>query len=273
MSSQSSPQSKPSAWWESSLPYKKLKVKDVEFKFSIPNSKALWIAEDAANREPELYDWIDSSLTPNSLFIDVGANFGLYSLYAALKTNCKVVAFEPHFATYYILYRNIVLNNIAEKIALYPMAITNSPNSRTTFRLKDLSAGRALNTLVPTATDPRSISQVEKDIDKLNSTIATNSGMPFYQPVISTSLDAFIDQNNLEYNFKNFENVSLKIDVDGLDFLVLAGALQSLSGISNLIVEYLPDQIKMHSLIPSLVEQYNFNIVQRTDVNLILSRP
>ena len=96
MSSQSSPQSKPLTWWESSLPYQKLKVKDVEFNFSIPNSKALWVAKDAANREPELYEWIDTCLTCNSLFIDVGANFGLYSIYAALKTNCKVVNIDQH---------------------------------------------------------------------------------------------------------------------------------------------------------------------------------
>ena len=94
----------------------------------------------------------------------------------------------------------------------------------------------------------------------------------FYQPVITTSLDAFLGQNNDCYDFTMYKNIALKIDVDGLDFLVLAGAMQSLSGITDIIVEYMPNQVEMHSLIPCLTKKYGFKVVQQTDVNLILSR-
>ena len=104
-------------YWESALPSRRLKVNNTEFYFSIPNDKAIWIANDVANREPEVYRWIDSCLNKKSLFIDVGANFGLYSLYAALKSQCQVLAFEPHFASYYVLSRNIILNNLSDKIS------------------------------------------------------------------------------------------------------------------------------------------------------------
>lgn len=124
------------------------------------------------------------------------------------------------------------------------MVIIDSPSSRTVFRLKDLPAGKALNTLASTSSDDNNTSQVEKDIDKLSSTFGTNLEKPFYKSVISTSLDDFLDQNNLEYNFKNFGNISLKIDVDGLDFLVLAGALQSLSGISILLLSICPKKLR-----------------------------
>ena len=87
----SNPNSKGLIPWESALPSRKLRVNDTEFSFSIPNSKALWVAKDAANREPEVYSWIDSCLIEKSLFIDVGANFGLYSLYAAVKAQCRVL--------------------------------------------------------------------------------------------------------------------------------------------------------------------------------------
>ena len=105
--------------------FKKLKVNNTEFSFSIPNDKALWVAKDVANRGPEVYAWIDLCLDNKSLFIDVGANFGLYSLYAALNSQCRVLAFEPHFASYYILSRNIILNNLSDKISLYPLAVAN----------------------------------------------------------------------------------------------------------------------------------------------------
>ena len=111
--SPSSENPKPKArYWESILPCVKLKVNNTEFSFSIPNDKAMWVADDVANREPEVYRWIDSCLDEKSLFIDVGANFGLFSLYAALKARCRVLAFEPHFASYYVLSRNIILNNL-----------------------------------------------------------------------------------------------------------------------------------------------------------------
>ena len=95
-----------------------MKVNNTEFSFSIPNDKALWVAKDVANREPEVYAWIDLCLDKKSLFIDVAANFRLYSLYAALNSQCQVLAFEPHFASNYILSRNIVLNNLSDKINL-----------------------------------------------------------------------------------------------------------------------------------------------------------
>lgn len=270
-SSSVNPNAKVQSYWESLLPSVKLKVNHTELTFSIPNDKALWIARDAANREPEVYSWIDMCLDEKSLFIDVGANFGLYSLYAALKAQCRVLAFEPQFASYYILSRNIILNDLSDKISLYPLAIANSPTSKSVFSLHDITAGKALNTLMPRL-DSQTNTQLDQDINGLSANVYTTLQKPFYQPVVTTSLDAFLAQNNDSYDFKLYENIALKIDIDGLDFLVLAGAMQSLSGINNIIVEYTPKQVEMHSLIPGLTKQYGFKIIQQTDINLILSR-
>ena len=269
--SSDNPNSKVLSYWESALPSRQLKINNTEFSFSIPNDKSQWVAKDAANREPEVYRWIDSCLDEKSLFIDVGANFGLYSLYAACKAQCRVLAFEPHFASYYILSRNIILNNLSDKISLYPLAVANSPTSKSVFSLHDTTAGKALNTLMPKL-DLHSKARIDKDIKDLAANVYTTLRKPFYQPVVTTSLDVFLAQNNDSYNFKMYKNVALKIDIDGLDFLVLAGAMQSLAGINDIIVEYLPNQIEMHSLIPGLTKQYGFKIVQQTDINLIMSR-
>jgi FkbM family methyltransferase len=47
----------------------------------------------------------------NDLFIDIGANYGLFSLYAAIrKPQADIIAFEPNPAIYGALLENIALN-------------------------------------------------------------------------------------------------------------------------------------------------------------------
>ena len=71
--------------WEEQLPIAKVKIRETVLKFSIPNQKALFVAKQISSREPEVYDWIDAEVDSNSLFIDVGANFGQFALYSSLK--------------------------------------------------------------------------------------------------------------------------------------------------------------------------------------------
>ena len=47
------------------------------------------------DKEPEIIRWIDQFLQGDTL-LDVGANIGLYSLYAS-KSGCNVVSIEPDF--------------------------------------------------------------------------------------------------------------------------------------------------------------------------------
>ncbi len=258
--------------WEESLPYARLNIRDVKINFSLPNGKAIFVAENAVNRETEVYSWIEDYLDQESLLLDVGANLGLYSLYAALLKSCRVLAFEPQFASYYILYRNIIMNKMAAKITPYPLAITNSPSMNQQFRLNTYAAGKALNTITQSSSSAEhDKSSVFSDIDAL---YAHNLGLQslderfnFYQPIISTSLDAFLAQQSLDN-----KPIYLKIDVDGLDFLVLTGALNSLPQIQSIIIEYLPSSISLHKLIPPLLNEYGFTVCKKTDINLILKR-
>ena len=64
----------------------KVTHKDVKLNLSIPNRKTRYRAKTFSTKEPETLDWIDS-FEKNSVFWDVGANIGLYSLYAAKKNH------------------------------------------------------------------------------------------------------------------------------------------------------------------------------------------
>jgi FkbM family methyltransferase len=74
--------------------------------FYCPGEGPLFRAETMLTKEPETIEWIDSFEEP-SVFWDIGANIGIYSLYAALKPDVKVLAFEPSAFNYHILNRNM----------------------------------------------------------------------------------------------------------------------------------------------------------------------
>jgi FkbM family methyltransferase len=48
----------------------------------------------------------------NAVIVDVGAQTGLYTLYAKYLPNCKFYAFEPFEDSYYELVKNIEINNL-----------------------------------------------------------------------------------------------------------------------------------------------------------------
>lgn len=61
-------------------------------------------------KDPEIPEWIDS-FEHNSKFLDIGANIGTISLYAA-KKGIETVAIEPNFVNFNELNKNILLNNL-----------------------------------------------------------------------------------------------------------------------------------------------------------------
>lgn len=62
-------------------------------------------------KQPATIAWIDS-FRPDSVFWDVGANVGVYTLYAALRGGVKVVAFEPAAVNYFLLAANCEVNRL-----------------------------------------------------------------------------------------------------------------------------------------------------------------
>ena len=139
------------------------------------------------------------------------------------------------------------------------------------LQLHHMSAGKALNTLAINTNLSNNL-QIDQDITKISEGIFTSLDQPFSQPVISVSIDSFIEAALDESRVNQYDNIALKVDVDGLDFLVLTGALNSLRMINKIIIEYLPAQVSMHKLIPFLTKQYGFTVVHRTQENLILER-
>ena len=73
-------------------------------------------------KEPDTIQWIDE-FPEQTVFWDVGANVGVYSLYAATKPGVSVLSFEPLAANFHVLSRNIELNDFGHCVRAYCVAL------------------------------------------------------------------------------------------------------------------------------------------------------
>ena len=68
------------------------------------------------------------------LFLDVGANNGLYSVLAGITTpSTKIVAFEPYPPVLEILKINVRANCLSDRIGIYPIALGDSKGLATLY--------------------------------------------------------------------------------------------------------------------------------------------
>ena len=87
------------------------RVRDLEIQVRVGSLLELWRCKTYASKEPETLDWIDS-FAPGEVLFDVGANIGLYTLYAAAR-GITVHGFEPEAQNFASLAFNLLQNRFA----------------------------------------------------------------------------------------------------------------------------------------------------------------
>jgi FkbM family methyltransferase len=94
-------------------------------------------------------DFVRRLLAPGDVFVDGGANVGLFTLVAAAQVGRtgNVLAFEPGRAVRLRLLENIVLNGLSQ-VEVLPLALSSQPG-QASFRVFDIG-GAGLNHLGPT---------------------------------------------------------------------------------------------------------------------------
>lgn len=75
-----------------------------------------------------LHEYEDMALTlhllrPEDLFVDVGANVGSYTVIAGGAVGARCISFEPSPHAYARLRDNVLLNDLAERVALHQVAL------------------------------------------------------------------------------------------------------------------------------------------------------
>ena len=179
--------------------------------FDCPNAICLDRARTVLTKEPGTITWIDG-FAPGEVFWDVGANVGVDSLSAAVMRDVTVLAFEPSAANYHVLNRNIVANGLDRQVRALCVALDR------TLRLADLNmrseeAGSARHTFGE-AVDFRG-----------------RFDPAFLQASLGVSIDSLCSQ------FGAPAPDHLKIDVDGNEPAVVAGAANVLRTCRSVLVE------------------------------------
>jgi len=190
----------------------------VELAFVVPNSLNLFRANTFSSKEPETLEWIDQ-IPEGSVLWDIGANVGLYSCYAAKKRGCNVFAFEPSVFNLELLARNIHLNKLVEKIAIIPLPLTRSLQI-STLNMTSTDWGGALSTFAENYGDDG------KDMNKV-----------FEFCTVGMSMDQAAQVLNIP------PPSHIKMDVDGIEHLILAGGGGVLRQVSELAIEVNEDFI------------------------------
>ncbi len=177
--------------------------------------------ESYNTKEPETLDWIDHYLRDGDLFFDIGANIGVYSLYALMRhPAARVVAFEPEYANLHFLRDNVVENGLLDRATIYPLALSDK-SGPSTLHIQDLTPGAALST---EAAEPLTMTKTGHRVIAREGTYAI-------------TLDEFCRQLQLQPN-------CIKIDVDGTEPAILAGAAVTLAdpALRSVIIE-VPDSV------------------------------
>jgi FkbM family methyltransferase len=155
-------------------------------------------SKNFSSKEVDTIEWIDG-FAPDDIFFDIGANIGVYSLYAAKRVK-EVFAFEPHFKNYYNLIINANLNNFSN---LKPFCIAfDEFTGIGTFNHYKTNSGS-------------STSQLNRDVDHTNKKFHVK----LKQSVLIETVTSFIERA------KVFPN-HIKIDVDGIELQIIKGFKQ-----------------------------------------------
>ena len=106
----------------------KINHQGLEMRFCVPNQLNHFRATSFSNKEPETLEWIDQ-LPEECVLWDIGANVGLYTVYAALRKKCHIMAFEPSVFNLELLSRNLHLNQLHQKVVILPLALSDTMGS------------------------------------------------------------------------------------------------------------------------------------------------
>jgi FkbM family methyltransferase len=161
--------------------------------------------------EPLLTQWISDFLARSSggIFVDVGANLGWYAVHAAKHKSVEtVVAFEPDLFNAWLLGRNLSVNGI-DNVVVSTCAVGAGPGLIRLHHYKDSNRGRH-SVLVDYGHGSRivPITDVDTELEILG--LAD-------RPILI-----------------------VKIDVEGYEPAVVAGAKRTLARADAVIIEYSP---------------------------------
>ena len=214
-----------------------VKHDEVDMKFFVPNRKNYFRAITFSTKEPETLEWINS-FKKDSIFWDIGANIGLYSIYSAIKKDCNVFSFEPSVFNLELLARNININNLSNRISIIPIPLDKS-NSLSEMEFVSTELGGALSSF------KHKIGHDGKSFKSI-----------FQYSIIGLSMD---EVSKLSIPSPDY----VKIDVDGIEHFILEGGVKILKSVRSILIEINDDFKEQSMKCNSILTDLKFKLLKK----------
>lgn len=207
----------------------------------VPNEVCRYRAETFETKEPETLRWIDQ-FGGEGAFYDIGANVGLYSLYYAQTKPGRVYAFEPSAPNIRLLSLNVSDNGLSSRIIIVPSPLTES-SGIASFRLSMRDEGGSMSTF-------------GQDFGHDGSPIQS----VLEYETIGMTLDFMLSSDLLSE-----PPCLIKIDVDGLEHLILRGAEKVLAseGLCSILIEVNEDFRELAQEVRQILGDAGFRMTER----------
>ena len=210
--------------------------------FFTPNPTLYWRVKTFYTKEPDTLKWIDSfKNNSKTVFWDIGANIGLYSIYFSIKKKkLNIYSFEPSFLNLFPLSKNISINNLDNHLKIVQIPLHNKNKSFFKFFESSGVEGGALNSFQK---------KIKIDSNKFS--------------IFGIRADYLI--NNKYIKEPNY----IKIDIDGNEHLVLEGFGKYLlsKNLYEILVEIDENAIIQKKRILSILKKSSFICYKRINNN------
>lgn len=186
------------------------------------------------SKEKETIAWIES-FDKDDIFFDIGANIGLYSCYAAQK-GIRTFSFEPSVFNLEILAKNININKLNNLVTIIPIALSNK-NIISNLNIQSLENGGSHSTF------SEKYSYDGKSFD-----------IKLYYQTLGITLDKFVEI------YKVPQPNHIKIDVDGIEHLILEGSLKVLKNCRSINIEINENFQEQYNKVKKILKSNHFKL-------------
>jgi FkbM family methyltransferase len=163
-------------------------------KFRRAGSTGIFITRE--DYEPELA-YLENLLSPGDVFVDGGANFGIYTVVAAslVGSSGRVLSFEPGEASFAILQKNIDINQF-DNVTAFQAGLSDREGTARFYHIENAPNSYSLGA----------------------EATSTNN----FEEIVTTTLDRVLETEKLD------RLDALKLDVEGAEEMVLRGSQSTL---------------------------------------------
>lgn len=217
------------------------------------HGRLAWRAATFFTEEPDTIEWLDA-LQPTDVLWDIGANVGMYSIYAAKFRQCRVYAFEPESQNYALLIDNMSLNHVNEKLSATCVAL-NDAEQFGNLTVPFITKGGAYNLF----------GAPDKTGQDVPDSVRAAEGFWDGDRVKQLTFGCTIDDLVFRHGFT--PPTHIKIDVDGIEYKIIKGAKRTLESpqLKSLLVE-LNEKSQLDAEVPGILERGGFKLVKKRSV-------